>query len=71
MESENFKTASEEAMIRVDRALVTAKADLVQCKWWEFKKRQQLYGAVFTLGLIVELLHGLCHKYDNRRGELN
>lgn len=65
------KTAVEEAMVRLIKAHDLAIREKDKLGFFSFRSRSYYKGVIFTLGITLELLHGLMHKYDNANGRMN
>lgn len=65
------KTAVEEAMLCISKALEHAMIEAKQLSWFSFGKRAYMKGVVMALTLSLGLLHELYHKYDNSHGGWN
>ena len=64
-------SANEEAFQLIYRALEAASREYAAIGYFSFFRRAYYKGIVTTLGLMLEMVHGLHQKYENRRGTFN
>ena len=73
MDSHDLKPTSAitESMLRIGHALQIAQDQLDTLPWYRIGRKTYLEGVVSALGLCLEGMHQMMHKYENVRGEFN